>query len=277
MAYVSALAHLRYDLNNYIVELRRISNLASVFLIKDEFIRNSYLNEIEMSIKDYESRFNNERNPLKQREIIFELKEDVELENKEYQLLRMKDHVTYMVTDIFEEHGVLKYAKMAGGVVTGGLELFTAYGYERLSKTLHLKRLRGIAVIFAAYGVDNIWESVSPLVYEEASAGPLRRIIRGISEEFGLSEDNSDLGYSFIEFSLSVYGTFSARKLFPNANRLAAGVGRKRPGTGRLFNNVSWDYASKWSKMSTNMKIWNIGYTGYKAKLEFYDEGYKFK
>ncbi|EQA0095455.1 DUF4225 domain-containing protein, partial [Escherichia coli] len=268
MAFVSALVNLRYDLNKYIVELRRISNLAATFLMEDDFIKNFYLNEVEISINNYNFRFNNERNPFKQREIVFELKEEVELEKKEYDILRMKDHVTYMVTDMFEEQGVLKYVKIFGGVATGGIELFTAYGYYQLGKTLHLRRLRGIAIVFASYGVDNIWESVSPLIFEEANAGPLRRVIRGIAGEFGISEDDSDLGYSFVEFSLSLYNTFNARKLFPNENRLVIGVGRKRPGTGRLFNNVSWDYASKWSKMNTNMKIWNLGYSAYKAKLE---------
>ncbi|HFU5061357.1 TPA: hypothetical protein ACH58I_004868, partial [Escherichia coli] len=88
MAFVSALVNLRYDLNKYIVELRRISNLAATFLMEDDFIKNFYLNEVEISINNYNFRFNNERNPFKQREIVFELKEEVELEKKEYDILR---------------------------------------------------------------------------------------------------------------------------------------------------------------------------------------------
>ncbi|EBP4342234.1 DUF4225 domain-containing protein [Salmonella enterica] len=278
MAYVSALSHLRYDLNNYIVDLRRIANLAATFLIEDQFIKISYLNEIEMSISDYEFRFNNERNPFKQREIIFELSNEVELERKEYDILRTKDRVTYLITDIFEEHGVLKYTKIAGGVVTGSLELFTSVVYYQLGKRLNLKSLRGVSAIFAAYGTDNIWESMSPLIYEHSSAGPFRKLVRAVAGELGISEDNSDLGYSFVEFSLSLYNTFGARTLSPSVKRLATtSIGRKRPGTGRLFYNISLDYTTKWSKMSTTMKIWNVGYTGYKAKLEYLDDKYKFK
>lgn len=63
MAYNSALTNLRYDLNNYIVELRRISNLAATFLMKSDITKMQYLNDIENGIFDYETRFNNERNP----------------------------------------------------------------------------------------------------------------------------------------------------------------------------------------------------------------------
>lgn len=103
MAYNSALTNLRYDLNNYIVELRRISNLAATFLMKSDITKMQYLNDIENDIFDYGTRFNNERNPYIQREIVFELKREVDLANKEYQILRKNDHVTYYVTDIFED------------------------------------------------------------------------------------------------------------------------------------------------------------------------------
>lgn len=101
MAFVTALTHLRYSLNNHIVELRRVSNLAATFIIKNELTRMGYLNDIEHDISDVEFRFNNEFNPFKQQEIVFEFASSVELAKREYQILRMKDHVTYYVTDVF--------------------------------------------------------------------------------------------------------------------------------------------------------------------------------
>lgn len=118
----SAFSHLRYDLDTYIIELQRVANLAASFLIRDSLIRHDYLRDINSSIRDYQSRFDAEINPQKKIGIIEELKAELKLTEKEYQMLRMKDRVIYAVTDVFEEHGVLKYAKIAGGVVGGGIE-----------------------------------------------------------------------------------------------------------------------------------------------------------
>lgn len=114
-------------LQNYIVELQRVATLAASFIIKDSIIRNEYLGEIDSSIRDYQSRFDAEINPQKKMEIIEDLKAELKLTQREYQMLRMKDRVFYVVADVFEEHGVLKYAKVAAGVVGGGIEVWGGY------------------------------------------------------------------------------------------------------------------------------------------------------
>lgn len=275
MAYNSAMTNLRYDLNNYIVELRRISNLAATFLMKSDITKMQYLNDIENDIFDYETRFNNERNPYIKREIVFELKREVDLANKEYQILRKNDHVTYYVTDIFEDQGVIKYSKIAGGVVAGTLELFAALYFYKISNILKMKRFKGVAAVFAAYGGNNIYEAMTPILFEHSSAGPVRFFYREAAEILGFENDQGDFAYNSIEFSLSIYAGIRKPIVSQNAKRLADKLIGEAPGTGRLFRNIHSDYLPSWDKKNTVMKLWFLGYSGYKAKLIFWDEKYK--
>ncbi|HDR2159148.1 TPA: DUF4225 domain-containing protein [Enterobacter cancerogenus] len=275
MAYNSALTNLRYDLNNYIVELRRISNLAATFLMKSDMTKIQYLNDIENDIFDYETRFNNERNPYIKREIVFELKREVDLANKEYQILRKNDHVTYYVTDIFEDQGVIKYSKIAGGVVAGTLELFAALYFYKISNILKMKRFKGVAAVFAAYGGNNIYEVITPILFVHSSAGPVRFFYREAAEILGFENDQGDFAYNSIEFSLSIYAGIRKPIVSQNAKRLADKLIGETPGTGRLFRNIHSDYLPSWDKKNTVMKLWFLGYSGYKAKLIFWDEKYK--
>lgn len=276
MAYISALANLRYDLNKYIVELRRVSNLAATFLIKNELTKLEYLSEIENDINYYEFKFNNEHNPNKKRELLFEFKKVVELANKEYQILRTKDHVTYYVTDVFEDHGVIKYAKIAGGVVAGSLELFAAKYYFKLSETLNIKSFRGVSVVFAAYGANNIYEAMTPVLFEHASPGLLRLLYQEGAEIIGLNTDDGDLAYSFVELSLSIYAGIRKPIVTQNAKRLADPLIGDAPGTGKLFKYTHTDYTPSWNRKNTIMRLWFLGYSGYKAEMLFTDDKHLF-
>ncbi|MGG7444531.1 DUF4225 domain-containing protein [Kosakonia oryzendophytica] len=272
----SAFSHLRYDLDNYILELQRISTLAASFLIKDSLIRSDYLLEIDNSIRDYQSRFDAEMNPQKRIEIIEELKAEVKLTEREYQMLRMKDRVIYVVTDVFEEHGVLKYAKIAGGVVGGGLETWGGFRLNRLGKSLNLRAMRGIGVMLAAHGLNNVYESVSPLIYEHQKPGLLRKIYREAAKISGFDDDAGDLAYSGVEFSLTVYAAIRTPVLTQNPGRLAIKYLGDQPGTGKLFRHVSNDFISKWASKNGAMKLYFTGSSFHKAKAEFIDEDYKF-
>lgn len=276
MAYVSALANLRYDLNKYIVELRRVSNLAATFLMKNELTKLGYLNDIENGINDFEFRFNNERNPNKKREIIYEFKKVVDQANKEYQILRTKDYVTYYVTDVFEDNGIIKYSKIAGGIIAGTFELFAAKYYLKLSNSLNIKSFKGVAVVFAAYGANNIYEAMTPLVFEHASPGALRWLYQEGAEIIGLDADDGDFAYSFVELSLSIYAGIRKPIVTQSARRLADHLIGEAPGTGKLFKYIHTDYIPSWNRKNTIMKLWFMGYSGYKAEMLFTDDKYKF-
>ncbi|PDO89044.1 MULTISPECIES: DUF4225 domain-containing protein [Kosakonia] len=272
----SAYSHLRYDLNNYIVELQRVATIAASFIIKDSIIRNEYLRDIDASVRDYQSRFDAEMNPQKKMEIIEELKAELKLTQREYQMLRMKDRVIYAVTDVFEEHGVLKYAKIAGGVVGGGLEAWGGYRLTKLGKSLNLKAMRGVGLMLVAHGTNNVYESVSPLIYEHNEAGVLRKIYREAAKIAGFDDDAGDLAYSGVELSLTLYAAIRTPVLSQNPNRLVLKYLGEQPGTGKLFRHVSNDFISKWASKNAAMKLYFTGSTVYKFKAEFIDGGYKF-
>lgn len=272
----SAYSHLRYDLNNYIVELQRVATLAASFIIKDSIIRNEYLGEIDSTVRDYQSRFDAEINPHKKMEIIEDLKAEVKLTQREYQMLRMKDRVIYVVTDVFEEHGVLKYAKIAGGVVGGGIETWGGYRLNRLGKSLNLRAMRGVGIMLAAHGLNNVYESVSPLIYEHKDAGLLRVLYRKAAKLAGFDDDAGDLAYSGVEFSLTLYAAIRTPVLTQYPGRFVTKYLGEQPGTGKLFRHVSNDFISKWANRNSAMKLYFTGKTFYQAKAEFIDDGYKF-
>ena len=272
----SAFSHLRYDLDNYIVELQRVANLAASFLIKDALVRHDYLQDVDASIRDYQSRFDSEMNPQKKMEIIEDLKAELKLTEREYQMLRMKDRVIYAVTDVFEEHGVLKYAKIAGGVVGGGMEAWGGYRLAKIGKSLNIRAFQGVGFMLIAHGVNDMYESASPLIYEHKDVGVLRKIYREAANLAGLSDDAGDFAYSGVEFSLTLYAALRTPVLAQNPGRLVTRYLGDQPGTGKLFRHVSNDFISKWASKNGAMKLYFTGDTLHKAKAEFIDDGYKF-
>ncbi|WP_261641015.1 DUF4225 domain-containing protein [Erwinia mallotivora] len=273
---INAYSHLRYDLDNYIVELQRVSELAATFLIKDALNRHDYLREISADIRDYQSRFDNEKNPHNQTGIIEELKAELKLTEREYQMLRMKDHVTYIVTDVFEEHGVLKYAKVAGGIFGGSMEAWGGFQLAKLGHSLKIKRLKGVGIILALYGANNVYESVTPVLYEHSESGPIRYLYRKAAELAGFSNDEGDLAYSSVELSLSLYAAVRTPVLTQNPGRLVSKYLGEQPGTGKLFRHVNNDFITKWASKNGIMKLYFGLDSARKIKAKFYDEEYKY-
>lgn len=138
-----------------------------------------------------------------------------------------------------------------------------------------MKRFKGVAAVFAAYGGNNIYEAMTPILFEHSSAGPVRFFYREAAEILGLENDQGDFAYNSIEFSLSIYAGIRKPIISQNAKRLADKLIGETPGTGRLFRNIHSDYLPSWDKKNTVMKLWFLGYSGYKAKLIFWDEKYK--
>ncbi|MEW5291557.1 DUF4225 domain-containing protein [Erwinia papayae] len=273
---INAYSHLRYDLDNYIVELQRVSELAATFLIKDALNRHDYLREISADIRDYQSRFDNEKNPHIQTGIIEELKAELKLAEREYQMLRMKDYVTYVVTDIFEEHGVIKYAKVAGGVLGGGMQIWGGVELIKMGKSVNMKRLKGMGAVMIAHGMSNTYESVSPLLFEHSQSSVLRKVYRKAAELAGMSDDEGDFAYSGVELSLSIYAAIKSPVLTQNPGRLVKKYLFEQPGTGKLFRYVNKDYITKWASKNGMMKLYFMGSSANKIKATFYDEKYKY-
>lgn len=272
----NAFSHLRYDFDNYIIELQRVTMLAASFLINDSLIRNGYLLDIDSGIRDYQSRFDAEKNPHRKIAIIEELKAEVKLTEREYQMLRMKDRIIYTVTDVFEEHGIMKYARIAGGVVGGGLEAWGGYRLTHIGRTLNFRSMRGVGVMLVAHGLNNAYESVSPLIYEYKDVGLLRKIYREAAKLAGFDDDAGDFAYSGVEFSITLYAAIRTPVLTQNPGRFVTQYLGEQPGTGKLFRHVSHDFISKWTSKNGAMKLYFTGSSLYKIKAEFVDDGYKF-
>jgi len=117
----AAIAHLKYDLDNHAIDLIRIATLASSYFIESYQLRKEYLREIDNFINDINRRFRNTFDINERMRLIMEVRAESDLAHREYQILRQGNYTKFVVTEIFEEQGLIKYAKMGGGVVAGGL------------------------------------------------------------------------------------------------------------------------------------------------------------
>lgn len=80
--------------------------------------------------------------------------------------------------------------------------------------------MRGVGLMLIAHGANNVYESVSPLIYEHNKAGPIRAIYREAAKIAGFDDDAGDLAYSGVEFSLTLYAAIRMTVLTQNHNRL---------------------------------------------------------
>lgn len=101
----SAIAHLKYDQDNYASALRRTATLAASFFIESPLIRFEYLKEVEDDLNEANRRFHATFDPNEKIRIVNEVKADAELTEREYQRLRQGSYTKYLVTDIFEDQG----------------------------------------------------------------------------------------------------------------------------------------------------------------------------
>ncbi|MDU6683905.1 MAG: DUF4225 domain-containing protein [Enterobacteriaceae bacterium] len=272
----AAISYLRRDLEQYALALRRVANLASVFFIDSSISRMDYIQEIENVIIDITRRFNSTFDINERIRLINELKFEFELAEKEYQSLRRGDYHKYIITDIFEDQGILKYAKIAGGVVSGFGQIFGALSVYKFGNTVHSKRIKGISVVLATHGANNIFESVSPLFYDRQEPGKIRDIYRFIAQKMGYDIDEGDLAYSSVDFAVTVYAAYSGMKIVPNKNSLALRSLGDKPGTGRLYKAVSQDFRNAFSLKPTPLKIYQVGDSLKKFKATFIDEEYRY-
>lgn len=272
---ISAIAHFKHDLDTYIIELRRKANLAATFILKDAIIRHDYLMDVERSISNYEREFKSNREPHNRIKIINKVKADFELTSIEYNLLRMKDYTTYLITDIFEDQGVIKYVKIGGGVFYGASQVYMGKKLYSLSNQLHIKYFKGVGTILMVHGFNNTFEALSPIMFETQRSGYLRNIYRKCAEMAGLDVSTGDLAYSTVDFSVSLYAAVRSPVLKQHSRRFVEKSFGEQPGTGRLFRFTNLDFISKWESKNTLMKIYLGGGTIRKAKIEFYDKEYR--
>lgn len=272
----AAISYLRIDLERYALALRRVANLGSTFFIKSTLTRMEYIQEIEDLIKEITRQFNSTFDINERMRLINILKAEFELAEKEYQLLRQGDYIKYIVTDIFEDQGILKYAKIGGGILAGAGQAVSGLGIYKFGQIVHSRRIKGISVILITHGINNIYESASPLIYDNYRSGYVRDIYRFIAKKMGYDIDQGDFAYSSVDFAVTAYAVYAGQKLVTNKNSLASRSWLDKPGTGRLYNVMGNDFKNRHLLKSRPLQIMQIGSSGYKFKVTFLDDDYKF-
>ena len=272
----AAIAHLKYDLDNHAIDLKRIATLASSYFIESYQLRKEYLREIDNFINDINRRFRSTFDINERMRLIMEVRAESDLAHREYQILRQGNYTKFVVTEIFEEQGLIKYAKMGGGVVAGGLQTLGGWSLIQASRKLHSRRFKAIGVTLATHGVSNMYESITPLLYEHQEVGPLRYFYRLAAERLGYDKYHGDFAYSVADFSVTAYSAYKGLVLKENPLRLASRGLFEKPGAGTLFRYVKQDYITKWAGKNTAMKIFQSGSSINKFKATFYDDGYKY-
>lgn len=272
----SAIAHLKYDLDKYVVDLKRIATLASTFFIENYHIRREYLREIDEYINDINRRFRSTFDVNERMRLIAEIVAERDLAHREYQILRQGSYTKYIATEIFEDQGVIKYAKITGGVIAGGVQAFGGWSLLQAGRRVHLRKLNAIGLTLMAHGTNNAYEAITPLLYEHQDIGPIRYLYRLISKQLGYDKYHGDFAYSTVDFSITAYSAYKGLVLKENPSRLVSKRLFETPGTGRLFRYTTRDYITKWESKNTTMRIFQIGSSINKLKATFYDEKYKY-
>ncbi|MFT2790332.1 DUF4225 domain-containing protein [Serratia sp. T13T92] len=273
----TAIAHLKYDLDRHATDLRRIATLASAYFMPDYQTRREYLRQVEEFINNINRKFKNTFDINERMRLIYEMRAESELASQEYQILRQGNYTKYLITDIYEDQGVVKYAKIGWGVVTGSGQAVGGALMANLGRKLHSRKLKGYGAILFAYGLNNAYESISPLIYEHEhkDSGLLRDAYRKGAKLAGLDQKYGGLAYSTVDFAITAYAGYRGLVLKNNANRLATSGLFEKPGTGMLFNNLKPDYGTKWDTKGVPMRIFMVGTSIVKAKILFVNGTYE--
>ncbi|WP_114193531.1 DUF4225 domain-containing protein [Edaphovirga cremea] len=272
----TAIAHLKYDLDRHAVDLKRIATLASTYFIENYQIRREYLREVDDFINDVNRRFRNTFDVNERMRLITEVRAESELAHREYQILRQGNYTKYIVTEIFEDQGLIKYAKITGGVVMGGVQALGGISLYTAGNKLHFKRMKSIGVTLIAHGANNAYESITPLLYEHQETGPLRDFYRFVTKQLGYDKYIGDFAYSVVDLSVTAYSAYNGLVLKENPLRLVSRGLFEKPGTGMLFRNIKKDHITKWENKNIAMKLFQVGSSIKKFKATFYDDGYKY-
>lgn len=103
------------------------------------------------------------------------------------------------------------------------------------SRRLHIRGFQAIGVTLASHGMNNMYESITPLLYEHQDVGPLRHLYRLAAEKLGYNKYQGDFAYSVVDFSVTVYSAYKGLVLKDSPLRLTSGGLFERPDTGMLF------------------------------------------
>lgn len=273
----SAISHLKYDLDNYAIALKRVANLAASFFLEDAIIRMKYIKEIDDYINEMNYRFQQTFDPNERMRIVNDVKAEADMAEREYQLLRQGDYTKYFSTEIFEDQGVLKYAKIGGGVVAGGAQIISGYALTRTGTALNSKFFKTMGVTLFAHGLNNTYESISPVLFEHQEVGYLRKLYRKSAKVLGYDKYTGDWVYSAVDLSVTIISAFETPVLVQNRNRLIPKGWFEKPGTGRLFNSIDQDHVPRVQKMNKAMKLFQKGNALYKVTAELGLGGYKYQ
>lgn len=142
------------------------------------------------------------------------------------------------------------------------------------AKKLNMTGVSSIGIVLASHGGNNIFESISPILFENQSVGPVRFIYRGFSKALGYDKFDADFAYSAVDFSVTAYSAYKGLVLQQNPNRLIPKGWFEKPGTGRLFRHIPKDYATRWKTKTAPLRIFQVGNSLYKFKVTFVDDGY---
>ncbi|MBS9429084.1 DUF4225 domain-containing protein [Photorhabdus akhurstii] len=261
---MKGISHLSYDLNNYASSLKRKAHLAASFFIEDSQLRMSYLKEVDDFVNIKTREFKNTFDVSEKKRLVYEVKDEYEVTEKEYQVLRRKDYTKYIVTDIFEDHGVVKYAKIGAGVVAGSVQTIAGFSVINSGRIVRSKRVQLMGVVLLAHGLNNAYESITPVLYENQDIGWVREGYQYISHALGYDNGVGDIAYSSVDLLASTYGTYGILKFKPKNK---AGSLPVKPGSGKLFRYINEDFTRKWKLTSKPMLTIQISGSFYKVKL----------
>ncbi|BET98242.1 DUF4225 domain-containing protein [Xenorhabdus taiwanensis] len=258
------IVHTLDDFITYEAKLRRTTDLAARYILDDPGVKARYRKEINDVIEDIRRDYNNSGfNVEKKRELVRELKYEYESEEEAYQQARRLDYGKYKFTEIFEDTGVIKYAKTTGKILGGVVQTVGGYYVFNTGKALGpagtYLNMRRIGMLAMATGVSNAIEAISPIVYEYTNGkydfgNPLQDITEYAFVNLGANEGMGEFAYDIVDFGVSSYLTFGAYRRI-NAPKRILNSWIDGNSSNRLYRAIKQDYKRKWETMNKPMLI----------------------
>ncbi|PHM46797.1 hypothetical protein Xmir_03917 [Xenorhabdus miraniensis] len=250
------------DFNTYASKLRRTTDLAARYILDDPGVKARYRKEINDVIEDIRRDYNNSQGNIeKKRELVREIKYEYESEEEAYQQARRLDYGKYKLTELFEDTGVIKYAKTTGKILGGVVQIVGGHYVFKVGKALGpagtYLNMKRIGMLAMATGVSNTVEAISPIVYEYSNGkynlgNPLKDLTEYAFVSLGANEGMGEFSYDIVDFGVSSYLTFGSYRRI-NASRRLLNSWIDGNSSNRLFRAIRQDYKRKWETMNKPM------------------------
>lgn len=275
----------------YANELRKVSEQSARYFLTDPYCKQGYRfeisevtrlirNDLEIALYNNQERFNRVEgvsnivrenlfstgNLSEVGKYIEEIKFEYESEKLAYSELRRTNKTIYNSTRDFSGEGWIFYKDKSLEIIGGVVQ--TGFGYIsfKMGSKIKSREMKGAGLVGMTIGSGKIYQGFSEIIYEVSDGDinmggdPVKKQIKKGFMFAGLSEGYSQIGYSAIDMTVSLYNGYAALTKFDPPKRILRLPVETRAGIQRVgfFEGLSIEKGFRlyrWTKYDFKRKI----------------------